>query len=55
MADIDERLIDKRVQERNMRRGLLDKKELEKHLKDLPDVSDKGEVVTLSLPEQDRE
>jgi hypothetical protein len=48
MADtIDPRFLDKRTAERYIRLGLLDEKTWEKHLKSLPDVSDKGaEVVT---------
>ena len=55
MADIDERVVDKRVQERNVRRGLLDRKDYEKYLKDLPDVGDKGEWVTPQMPTSQEE
>lgn len=50
MAELPNHLVDKRTQERNMRRGLLDKKDLEKHIKDLPDAADKAEVVPLGEP-----
>lgn len=56
MADIDERLVDKRVHERNIRRGAIDRKDYEKYLKDLPDVADKGEHVAMPTlePQEDR-
>lgn len=55
MADIDDRLVDKRVQERNIRRGVIDRKEYEKYLKDLPDVADKGEHVAMPTLEPQEE
>jgi hypothetical protein len=36
------RLYDKRTVERNIKKGLLTRKDYEKHLKTLDDVSDKG-------------
>lgn len=39
----DSRMFDVRLLERNIRRGLLTRKEVDKHLKTLPDVKDKGE------------
>ena len=40
----DSRMFDVRLVERNIRRGLMTRKELDKHLKTLPDVKDKGEA-----------
>lgn len=50
MADLDYDLVDKRVQERNMRRGVLAKKDFEKYLDGLKDVGDNAEVVELPVP-----
>lgn len=50
MADLNDHLVDKRIQERNMRRGVLDKKDFEKHLGNLEDVADNAEVIQLPVP-----
>ena len=42
------RLLDKRTVERNIKKGLLTRKDYEKHLKALEDVGDKG---VFGLPE----
>ncbi|MBI5508679.1 MAG: hypothetical protein HY903_07990 [Deltaproteobacteria bacterium] len=48
MAEMkDEILYDTRLQERHTRRGVLSRKDLEKHLKELPDVSAQGELLVL--------
>lgn len=39
------RLFDIRTVERNVRKGMLSRKDLEKHLKALPDVADKAQAV----------
>jgi hypothetical protein len=36
------RLFDKRIVERNIKKGLLSRKDYEKHLKSLDDIADKG-------------
>jgi hypothetical protein len=36
----DNKIIDKRVARRYVRKGVLDEKDLERHLKSLPDVAD---------------
>jgi hypothetical protein len=41
---------DVRVRERNLRKGVLDEKDVEKHLAQLPDVSDKAESVAILQP-----
>lgn len=43
-------LTDVRVQARHLKKGLIEPKQLEKHLKDLPDVASQMEVVTMSQP-----
>jgi hypothetical protein len=50
MADLHSLLIDKRVVERNIAKGLIDRKQYDKYLADLPDQADKGEVVALEPP-----
>jgi hypothetical protein len=37
----NQRLYDRRVVERNIKKGLITRKDVEKHLKSLPDVADK--------------
>jgi len=42
--------LDVRVRERNLQSGLLDEKEVEKHLKDLPDASANAEPMGIPQP-----
>jgi hypothetical protein len=46
----DVHLYDSRTVERRIRRGQLTRKDLERHLKALPDSTDKSETVVLSHP-----
>jgi hypothetical protein len=41
---------DVRVRERNVRKGILDEKDIEKHLSQLPDVADQAESITVAQP-----
>jgi hypothetical protein len=41
---------DVRVRERNLRKGILDEKDVEKHLSQLPDVGDQSEALPLPQP-----
>jgi hypothetical protein len=41
---------DIRVRERNVRKGVFDEKEIEKHLSQLPDVSDQAESIGVAQP-----
>ena len=41
---------DVRVRERNLRKGMLDDKDVEKHLPQLPDVADQAESITIAQP-----
>lgn len=50
MADPNDHLVDKRVQERNMRRGVLDTKDFDKYLEGLKDVESNAEVMELPVP-----
>ncbi len=50
MADpIEARLIDKRVAHRYVRKGVLDEKDYEKHMKSLPDLADRALTVEASM------
>lgn len=42
--------LDIRVRNRNLRKGVLDEKEVEKYLKELPDTGANAETVTLPQP-----
>ena len=48
MSDIPRHLVDKRVLERNLRKGLVDHKEFDRSLKDLDDKAPNAETVTLA-------
>ena len=41
---------DVRVRERNLRKGILDEKDVEKHLSQLPDMADQAEQLGLPQP-----
>lgn len=45
MAEIPDRLVDKRIVERNIRKGLIHRKDYEKFLKELHDAGDNAELV----------
>jgi hypothetical protein len=50
MADpIDNRLIDKRVAHRYLRKALLDEKDFERHLKGLQDLADRAVPIEASM------
>jgi hypothetical protein len=50
MADtVDPKFLDKRTAERYLRSGQLDDKAYERHLKSLPDVSDKAATVETAI------
>jgi hypothetical protein len=42
--------LDVRVRERNLRKGVLDEKDVEKHLKELPDSAANADNVTIPQP-----
>lgn len=42
--------LDLRIRDRNLQKGVLSTKELERHLKELPDVSANAEAVPLPQP-----
>jgi hypothetical protein len=41
---------DVRVRERNIRKGIFEEKDVEKHLAQLPDVSDQADSIDLEQP-----
>jgi hypothetical protein len=41
---------DVRVRERNLRKGIFDEKDVEKHITGLPDVGDQAESIVLPQP-----
>jgi hypothetical protein len=41
---------DIRVRERNVRKGIFDDKDIEKHIASLPDVSDQAESIGITQP-----
>lgn len=45
--------LDVRVRERNLKKGILDQREVDKHLKELPDVIGAADVVTIEQPALD--
>lgn len=53
MADNDPKLFDKRVAQRYVRKGILDEKEWEKHLKSLPDLAGQAVPIESDLDADD--
>ena len=54
MADpIDNKLVDKRVAQRYVRKGIVDEKDYEKHLKALPDLADQAMPIEASMDSDD--
>lgn len=56
MSDqIENRLVDKRVAQRYVRKGVVDEKDYEKHMKSLPDLADQAVPVEASIEGEDFE
>ena len=49
----DPRFWDVRTMDRRIRRGLLTRKDYDKHLKSLPDVADKAQPIELTAEEEE--
>jgi len=49
MADLENKLVDKRVAHRYVRKGLVDEKDYEKYVKGLPDLADQAAPVEASF------
>ncbi len=45
----DPKLFDKRVSARNIKKGVLDPKEFERHMKSLPDLSDQALPIEATM------
>jgi hypothetical protein len=54
MADqLENKLVDKRVASRYVRKGVVDEKDWDKHLKSLPDLADQAAAVEASIEGQE--
>jgi hypothetical protein len=54
MADqLENKVVDKRVAQRYVRRGVVDEKDYEKHIKGLPDLADQAAPVEASIEGED--
>ncbi len=51
--DIDRKLVDKRVANRYLKKGRLDEKDYEKHIKSLPDLADQAMPIEASMDSDD--
>lgn len=49
MADLENKLVDKRVAHRYVRKNLVDEKEYEKYLKTLPDLAEQAAPIEASM------
>lgn len=47
--DIDRKLVDKRVAQRYLKKGRLDEKDYEKHIKSLPDLAEQAIPIESAL------
>ncbi len=52
---LDPKLIDKRIAERNLRKGLLDEKTYERHIKGLPDLAEKAAPIESTMSDEDED
>jgi hypothetical protein len=54
MADqLENKVVDKRVAQRYVRKGVVDEKDYEKHIKGLPDLADQAAPVEASIEGED--
>ena len=54
MADqLENKVVDKRVAHRYVRKGVVDEKDYEKHIKGLPDLADQAAPVEASIEADD--
>ena len=52
---LTDQIVDKRLQERNIRKGLLQRQGLDKHIADLKDAASNAETVPYIEPEEEEE
>jgi hypothetical protein len=53
MAEIENKLIDRRTAPRYLRKGILDEKDYEKYLKALPDLADQAVPIEAAMENDD--
>jgi hypothetical protein len=53
MAEIENKLVDRRTSPRYLRKGILDEKDYERYLKSLPDVADQAVPVEAAMEGED--
>lgn len=53
MAEIENKLVDRRTAARYLRKGVLDEKDYERHLKSLPDLADQAVPVEAAMEGED--
>ena len=53
MAEIENKLVDRRTAHRYLRKGVLDEKDYEKHLKSLPDLADQAVPIEAAMEGED--
>jgi hypothetical protein len=53
MAEIENKLIDRRTAPRYLRKGVVDEKDYEKYLKSLPDLADQALPVEAAMDGED--
>jgi len=53
MAEIENKLIDRRTSARYLRKGVLDEKDYERYLKSLPDLADQAVPVEAAMEGED--
>lgn len=47
MAELNDKIVDKRIVERNIKKGVLTRADYDKHLKQLADAADNAEEVSV--------
>lgn len=55
MADYHPLLIDKRIVERNIHKGLISRKDFDKYLSELPDSGENAETIAVESPDDSGE
>ena len=53
MAELENKLVDRRTAPRYLRKGVLDEKDYERYLKSLPDVADQAVPVEAAMEGED--
>ena len=53
MSEFENKLVDRRTAKRYIRKGLLDEKEFQQHLKALPDLADQAVPIEAAMDAED--